>query len=108
MSLLKYILRRIIVMIPVLFGVLTLTFILSRMMPIDPVSARLAASGTLNPGIEEYQRMKCRLGLCDPIIVQYFRYLGELFTGHWGVSVNKARGLPVWDLIMQRRILLIE
>ncbi|MFX1477412.1 MAG: ABC transporter permease [Promethearchaeota archaeon] len=102
MSLLKYILRRIIVMIPVLFGVLTLTFILSRMMPVDPVAAKLSAAGVHNYGEAQYHDMKCRLGLCDPIIVQYFRYLGELFTGHWGVSVNKAKNMPVWDLIMTR------
>jgi peptide/nickel transport system permease protein len=71
-------------------------------MPTDPVAAKLAASGVINPGAADYQKMKCDLGLCDPLIVQYFRYLGELFTGHWGVSVNKAKNQPVWDMIMLR------
>ena len=69
-------------MIPVLFGVLTLTFILSRMMPGDPIAARLAAAGVRNPSAELYHQMKCQLGLCEPLIVQYLRYMGELFTGH--------------------------
>lgn len=102
MSLVKYIIRRLIVMIPVLFGVLTLTFILSRLMPGDPIAARLAAAGIHNPSEEVYHEMKCHLGLCDPLIVQYFRYLGELFTGNWGVSISIARNQPVWDLIWER------
>ncbi|MHA2009427.1 MAG: ABC transporter permease [Promethearchaeota archaeon] len=108
MSLLKYALRRIVVMIPVLFGVLTLTFILSRLMPGDPVAARLAAAGQHNAAEGIYQQMKCQLGLCDPIIVQYFRYLGELFTGQWGVSVSIVRNQPVWDIVMSRMPLTID
>ena len=102
MSLIKYIIRRIIVMIPVLFGVLTITFILSRMMPGDPITARLAAAGLHSPSDELVRQLRCQLGLCDPIIVQYFRYLGDLFTGHWGVSVSIVRNQPVWDLVMTR------
>ena len=108
MSLLKYIIRRLVVMIPVLFGVLTLTFILTRLMPGDPISARLAAAGIHNPSTGLYQQMKCQLGLCDPIIVQYFRYIGELFTGHWGVSVSIVRNQPVWDLVMSRMPLTLD
>jgi len=108
MSLLKYILRRIIVMIPVLFGVLTLTFILNRLMPGDPIAARLSAAGIHNPAQGLYQQMKCQLGLCDPIIVQYFRYVGELFTGQWGLSVSIVRNQPVWDLVMERMPLTID
>ncbi|MHA2006517.1 MAG: ABC transporter permease [Promethearchaeota archaeon] len=102
MSLIKYIIRRLLVMVPVLFGVLTLTFILSRLMPGDPVAARLAASGLHNPSEGLYKRMRCQLGLCDPIIIQYFRYLAELFTGQWGVSVSIVRNQPVWDIVMER------
>jgi ABC-type dipeptide/oligopeptide/nickel transport system permease component len=95
-------------MIPVLFGVLTLTFILTRFMPGDPISARLAAAGIHNAGEAVYQQMKCQLGLCDPVIIQYFRYLGELFTGHWGVSVSIVRNQPVWDLVMGRMPLTLD
>jgi ABC-type dipeptide/oligopeptide/nickel transport system permease component len=102
MSLIKYIVRRLVVMVPVLIGVLTLTFILSRLMPGDPVSARLAAAGVRNAPQSVYLQMKCQLGLCEPMIIQYFRYLGELFTGHWGVSVSIVRNQPVWDLVMDR------
>jgi ABC-type dipeptide/oligopeptide/nickel transport system permease component len=99
MSLLKYILRRLIVMIPVLFGVLTLVFILSRLMPGDPVLAYLPDG---KPDPEVYAAMVHELGFDLPIYIQYFRYLGDLFVGNWGRSVSIIRGMDVWDLIMQR------
>lgn len=108
MSLVKYIIRRIIVMIPVLFGVLTITFILSRLMPGDPITARLAAAGLHSPSEELVEQLKQQLGLNDPIIVQYFRYLGDLFTGNWGVSVSIVRNQPVWDLVMTRLPITID
>ena len=108
MSLIKYIIRRIIVMIPILLGVLTLTFILSRLMPGDPVAARLAAAGLHNPSQGLYHQMQCQLGLCDPLIIQYFRYLSELFTGDWGVSVSIVRNQPVWNLVMERMPLTVD
>ena len=97
MSLLKYIIRRLLVSVPVIFGVMTLTFVLSRFMPGDPVLAYLP-EGHIDWRV--YEAMKEELGLNDPMIVQYFRYLGDLLVGDWGVSFSLARNMPVWDLIM--------
>ncbi|MHA1479322.1 MAG: ABC transporter permease, partial [Promethearchaeota archaeon] len=98
MSMLKYIFKRFLSLIPVLFGAITLTFILSRLMPGDPVLAYLGERFTA----EEYYAALRVLGLDRPIIEQYFRYLGDLFTGNWGVSVVINRGQPVWDLVLER------
>ena len=108
MSLIKYIFRRILIMVPILFGVLTLTFILSRLMPGDPIIARIRALGINRISFEEYQHMKCQLGLCDPMAVQYFRFISELFTGDWGVSVSITRNEPVWDLVIKKMPLTID
>lgn len=108
MNLLKYSLRRILIMIPVLFGTLTLTFILSRMMPGDPVLALLNARGLREIPMDVYRETIRQLGLDDPIMVQYFRFLRELFTGDWGVSVSILRNEPVWNLIMQRLPITID
>jgi len=97
MSLIKYIIRRLLVAVPVLFGVMTLTFVLSRFMPGDPVLAYLP-EGKINWTL--YEQMKQSLGLNDPIYVQYFRYLGDIFVGNWGYSFSIHRGMPVWELIM--------
>ncbi|MHA1823697.1 MAG: ABC transporter permease [Promethearchaeota archaeon] len=99
MSLLKYIVKRLLAAIPVLLGVMTLTFVLSRFMPGDPVLAYMP-EGHINWAI--YKQIKRDLGLYDPIFVQYFRYLGDLLVGNWGKSLSIAKGLPVWTLIMQR------
>jgi len=93
----KYIIRRLLAMIPVLFGVLTLTFVLSRYMPGDPVLAYLPP-GHVDPDL--YRQIFRQLGLDRPLYEQYFRYLGNLFTGDWGISISIARGMHVWDLIM--------
>jgi len=102
MSLLKYVIKRLIAIIPVIFGVLTLTFILSRLMPGDPVIALLRSQGAvhINPATVAAKRRE--LGLDLPIVLQYFRYLADLFTGNWGDSVSVATGTPVWDLIARR------
>ena len=102
MSMMKYFFKRVLAMIPVTFGVLTLTFILSRMMPGDPVRAILTAAGIPRPAPHVVAAMTRQLGLDQPIIIQYFRYLAELFTGQWGISISIARNQPVWDLIIQR------
>ena len=99
MSLINYIVKRLLVAIPVLLGVLTLTFILSRFMPGDPVLAYMP-EGHIN--WDYYLQVYDELGFNDPIIVQYFRYLGDLMMGNWGVSLSIAYGMPVWQLIMQR------
>ncbi len=102
MSLSKYIIKRLIALVPVLFGVLTLTFILSRLMPGDPVIALLQARGITTINAERIRALKHELGLDLPIFLQYFRYLGDLFTGNWGTSVSVATGLEVRDLIARR------
>ena len=99
MSMIKFILRRMIAMIPVLFGTLTLVFVLSRLMPGDPILAYLP-EGKVDRAM--YNQMRIQLGFDQPIIVQYFRYVGDLFTGNWGYSISINRGQEVWSLIMQR------
>jgi ABC-type dipeptide/oligopeptide/nickel transport system permease component len=92
----KYIIRRLIALLPVLFGVMTLTFILSRLLPGDPVLAYLPERFTQ----QQYHEAYHNLGLDQPLILQYFNYLVQLFTGDWGVSLSVAKGIPVWDIIM--------
>jgi peptide/nickel transport system permease protein len=99
MSMLKYILRRLLAAIPVIFGVLTLTFVFSRMMPGDPIHALLEVLGIPDPLPEVVNHYNHLYGLDLPIFVQYFRYIGDLFSGNWGISISVAPQVPVWDLI---------
>ena len=103
MSMLSYIAKRLIALVPVLFGVLTLTFILSKLMPGDPV--RLLLPRNAPPGA--YEALKKALGFDKPIIVQYFRYIGDLFTGNWGTSISINPGEDVWEIIWAIIIILL-
>lgn len=98
MSMLTYLIRRVLIMIPVLFGVIALTFFLSRMMPGDPVYSHLGQQWTQ----EQYDAKAAELGLDRPLIEQFFRYIRDLFIGNWGTSISINEGTDVWDLVWQR------
>ncbi len=98
MSLIKYIIKRALTMIPVLFGAITVVYVLSRFMPGNPVYAYLGP----HPTPEEIREMEHFLGFDQPLIVQFFRYLGDLFTGDWGRSITIDHGEDVWRLIWTR------
>ena len=71
----KYVLK-LLQLIPVLIGVVTVVFILNQMMPGDP--ARLLAGETATE--EAVQEVRKELGLDKPVIVQYFDYVGGIAT----------------------------
>ncbi|MHA1914962.1 MAG: ABC transporter permease [Promethearchaeota archaeon] len=104
MSLVKYILKRSLAAVPVLFGILTLNFILTRLMPGDPILGYLAQTGISDPEtyMEQYEYMRLNLGLDAPLVVQYGRYIRDLLTGNWGFSAFINEGLDVWTMVMLR------
>jgi len=85
-------------MIPVLFGALTLVFILTKFFPGDPAVAYLPQA--FSP--EDLRAMRAYLGLDQPLVIQYFIFLGRLFTGQWGRSEQIYQGAEVWPLVMQK------
>ncbi|MFX1456961.1 MAG: ABC transporter permease [Promethearchaeota archaeon] len=90
-----YIVKRVLFMIPMLFLILVITFILSRMMFGDPVLNKL---GLLpDPHILEAERR--RMGYDQPILVQLLIYLKNFFTGDWGNSYIISEGEPVLQII---------
>ncbi len=89
---LSYILRRLLVLIPTILGVTLLTFSLIRLIPGDPVEV-MVGERTLNP--ELHAAALKRLGLDQPLYVQYGRYLGQLLKGDLGVSLKSQAS--VWS-----------
>ncbi|MCP8884705.1 ABC transporter permease [Devosia sp. XJ19-1] len=77
-----------------LFGLLVLTFVIGRMMPADPVRAIVGEDATP----DTYRMMYERLGLDRPIWEQFFRYLGDVLTGNFGVAIRT--GQPVINDIL--------
>jgi ABC-type dipeptide/oligopeptide/nickel transport system permease component len=84
-----YIIRRILQSIPILFVVLTLVFLIARVLPGDPVTAALGDYASK----EAVEALRAKLGLDAPIWIQYFRFLGDLFRGNLGTSI--ITGYPV-------------
>lgn len=86
MGILKYILKRLVTLIPVLFGITILAFVLGICSPGDPVEAILNPDGTQIVREEDYKIVRERLGLDDPIPVQYVKWLTNAVTGDFGKS----------------------
>jgi len=81
---LAYIVRRLVWMVFVIFGVMTLTFFISRVIPADPVAAVLPG----NAPEEAIQQERERMGLDKPIWVQYGLYINGLLHGDLGTSIR--------------------
>ena len=92
----RYIQRRLLIMIPVLWGIVTLVFFFMYMLPGDPASAILAQSGGK---AENIAQLREQLGLDDPLPVQYFRFLGNAVRGDFGKSIFLHR--PVSNILAE-------
>ena len=90
----KTIIKRLISMIPVLFGVILLIFIMLRIVPGDPVSILLGEHYTQ----ETIDRLTKAMNLDKPMIEQFFSYILGVLHGDLGVSYSLKR--PVSSLIM--------
>ncbi len=85
----QFIVRRLIQTIPVVLGVTILVFSLMHLIPGDP--AQIIA-GEAAPAAQ-VEAIRERLGLNDPVPVQYFRYMGNLLQGDLGQSVRSSRSV---------------
>jgi ABC-type dipeptide/oligopeptide/nickel transport system permease component len=79
---LRYLLRRIVLTIPVLLGVATLVFALIHLVPGDPAEAMLGEAAAPS----DIAELRTRLGLDRPLLVQYGDYLGGVLRGDLGIS----------------------
>lgn len=97
-----YVIRRILASIPVLFGVLAVTFALARLIPGDPCTAMLGEKAT--PEIcERFNREK---GLDRPIPVQFAIYASDVLRGDLGDSIRFKR--PVVQILVERLPVTVE
>ncbi|UCF05759.1 MAG: ABC transporter permease [bacterium] len=92
----RFVLRRLLLLIPVVWGVLTVTFVLMYIVPGDPVLT-LAGERYDEKTLEEMRR---ELGLDRPLLVQYVEYLGRVARFDLGRSFMTRR--PVIESIRER------
>ena len=93
---LKYILKRLLMAIPVLLGVTFIVFTIMSFTPGDPVQTMLGDNYTQ----EAYDEITEELGLNDPFLVRYVNYVVDLVQGDMGMSYSTKR--PVADEIFSR------
>jgi ABC-type dipeptide/oligopeptide/nickel transport system permease component len=93
---LGYIARRLVMTVPVLFGVATLVFALLHLVPGDPAVSMLGE----NASVEDVRALRTKLGLDRPLLVQYRSYLSGALRGDLGISFRF--GTPVTREIATR------
>ena len=98
----RFIIRRLLLSIPVLLGIVLLVFVLARVIPGDPCTATYAEKATP----ELCAQFEIRYGLDKPITEQFVIYLGALVQGDLGSSIRFGR--PVADLLVERLPLTVE
>ncbi len=93
----RYIVQRILLTIPMVFILLTVVFLLLRVMPGNPVLTML---GGRNVSAEYIATQEARYGFDQPLHVQYIQYLGSVVRGDFGTSFRT--GKPVLQELLQR------
>lgn len=93
----NYIIRRILIAIPTFLGITVLTYLISSLAPGGPIEILMS-----NPYItaEEIERKKVELGLNQPVLIQYVKWLLQLLQGNMGYSIRTSQ--PVVQLLAER------
>jgi peptide/nickel transport system permease protein len=91
-----YLVQRILGALVTILGVLTIVFLLLRLVPGDP--ARLVAGLTASP--QEVEAVRQRLGMDEPLLVQYGVFLRDIAQGNFGTSLYTNK--PVMNDIVER------
>jgi peptide/nickel transport system permease protein len=92
-SLRKYALVRLALVVPLIFILLTMVFLLMRVAPGDPISASLGGHAPQS----QIDEIKAELGYDEPLWKQYFQYLGQIARGDLGTTITDRR--PVTDIV---------
>lgn len=95
---LRYVIRRIIQMIPLLIGISIVIFSIIQAAPGGPEELLLDRGMFVDPAAIEAYRV--RLGVDQPVYIQYFKWVGAMLTGDMGISFQTQR--PVFDMILER------
>jgi peptide/nickel transport system permease protein len=92
----EYLMRRLLLLLPTLIGVTLIVFLMMRVIPGDPVANMMGEAYSE----ADAQRLRRELGLHQPILLQYCKWLGLLVQGDWGRSMFTNR--PVLSEVLYR------
>ncbi|CAH2406139.1 ABC transporter permease [Mesorhizobium escarrei] len=88
--------RRTLFLIPVLLGGSAIVFFLIHSAPGDPIDALMG----MYASPEAREALRIKYGLNDPLLAQYFRWLGLVLQGDWGMSIQQR--VPVLPLVLEK------
>ena len=92
----SFILKRLLLLVPTVFGVVTLVFLLRPLIPGDPIDYMLGENALQ----ADREMLRAQYGLDKSLPEQYLVFLGGLLRGNLGRSIHTRR--PVTDMIMER------
>jgi peptide/nickel transport system permease protein len=95
-----YVLRRLLLAVPVIFAITLIIFLAMRVMPGDPLTVMFGQDGLNTLSNADRERIEASLGLRDPLYVQYASWLKDIFTLELGHSFWRSDS--VMDLIKRR------
>jgi peptide/nickel transport system permease protein len=103
----RYLIKRLLLAIPTVFGVTVLIFVVMRILPGDPLAVIFGeATGTYVLSEEQLRAARKSLGLDKPLYAQYFDWMGDVFRGDFGQSFWRPD--PVRDMIVRRGTLSLQ
>lgn len=97
---LSFVVRRLAISVAVLAGISVLLFVLLQLMPGDPAEMMIDPFSFSGDRAAAIERQREQLGLDQPIVVQYFRWIGEFLQGNLGFSYTSQR--PVTEVMLDR------
>jgi peptide/nickel transport system permease protein len=100
----RFLIKRLLLLVPVLFGVATLVFAILQLAPGDPARVIVGQRASA----EQVMQVRQELGLNDPLWVQYVRFLGDAATFDFGQSYKIAQGQQVRAVLTDRLPVTIE
>lgn len=98
----RYIVQRLLQLIPVLIMVSMMVFLIVRLIPGDPVLVMLGVDPEERARFseEQYQELRKQLGMDRPIYVQYVNWLNKVLHGDLGLSLGSRR--PIFEILLER------
>lgn len=88
-TLVAYLIRRIAIVIPMALAISALIFFATRLSPVDPINYMMPPDAAVDPA--NLERLRQQLGLNDPVLAQYFRWLHDMVTGNFGYSIQSGQ-----------------
>lgn len=92
----RYVAKRLLMLIPIIFGITFIVFFILSLTPGDPARMILGANAT--PA--QVEAMRGQMGLNDPLIIRYVNYMGGVLTGDFGTSWSTRE--PVFQMVFAR------